>query len=163
MSTNVNYSKLRTFWFVVLRVVIGWYFLYEGLAKILAPDWSAYGYLIDSKGIFSSFFHSLAANPDLLHVANFVNMYGLAAVGLSLILGLFGRIGHWCAIGFLVLFTLSHPATLSTNYLLPPEGSYMWIDKNIVMLCATIVSMLLNTSEIIGLDRFIFKPKSKTK
>ena len=28
-----------------LRLVIGWHFLYEGLAKLLTPDWTATPYI----------------------------------------------------------------------------------------------------------------------
>ena len=30
---------------VVLRILIGWHFLYEGLSKLMNPGWSAAGYL----------------------------------------------------------------------------------------------------------------------
>ena len=40
---------------VALRVLIGWHFLYEGLAKLVNPDWSSVGFLLDSQGVFSEF------------------------------------------------------------------------------------------------------------
>lgn len=158
---SYSYSGIQLFGLVFLRVAIGWYFLYEGLAKILAPNWSAYGYLMDSKGFFAPLFKFIAENPDTLNFVNFFNMYGLTLIGLSLILGFFSRVGHWGAIALLVLYYLSHPPLLNVKYLLPPEGSYLWIDKNFIILCATIVSMLFVTSRIIGFDRIIFKTKRK--
>lgn len=158
---SYTYSKSQLFGLTSLRVLIGWYFLYEGLAKILAPNWSAYGYLMDSKGIFAPMFKSMAENAAILNVVNIFNMYGLTLIGLSLILGLFSKIGHWGAIALLVLYYLSHPPLLDMRYLLPPEGSYLWVDKNLIMLFATIVSMLFTTSRIIGFDRLIFKNNRK--
>ena len=29
----------------ILRVVVGWHFLYEGIAKLTSPSWSAAGYM----------------------------------------------------------------------------------------------------------------------
>ena len=35
---------------VVLRVLIGWHFLYEGIAKLTKPNWSAAGFLKQARG-----------------------------------------------------------------------------------------------------------------
>lgn len=154
-----NYSKTQLFWLVVLRVVIGWYFLYEGLAKVLTPGWTSYGYIMDSQGLFAGLFKSLGQNQALMPFVDAINVYGLVIIGLLLILGLFERIGYIGAISLLSLYYLSHPASLNITYLLPPEGSYLWINKNIVMLCAVIVLMVFPTAKRIGLDRIILKNK----
>lgn len=160
MKSNFKYSNMQLFSLVALRVIIGWYFLYEGLSKVFTPKWTAYGYLMDSKGIFAPFYQNLAANPALMQVVDFINIWGLTLVGLLLILGLFERMGYIGATAFLALFFLSHPPILNAAYLLPPEGSYLWIDKNLVMLAATVVLFWFPTAEKIGLDRIIFKNKS---
>jgi len=38
----------------VLRILIGWHFLYEGIAKLLSPAWTAKYYLLGSNWIFVS-------------------------------------------------------------------------------------------------------------
>jgi len=106
MDTS-QYTKTQLVLLVILRVLIGWYFLYEGLSKVFAPNWSAYGYLMDSKGIFASLFTAIAENPTLLSIANFANIYGLILIGLSLILGLFANVGQIGAI-FFWLFIIFH-------------------------------------------------------
>lgn len=161
MKSNLKYSNMQLFALVALRVVIGWYFLYEGLAKVFTPNWTAYGYLMDSKGFFAPLYESLAGNPTLMGVADFINIWGLVLVGLLLILGLFERIGYIGAGLFLILYFLSHPPLLNADYLLPPEGSYLWVDKNLVMLVATAVLFWFPTAKIIGLDRIILKNKSR--
>lgn len=40
-----------------LRLAVGWHFFYQGLAKLLAPTWTAAPYLLLSRGIFSGLFH----------------------------------------------------------------------------------------------------------
>ena len=52
---NINYTTTQLFWLVALRVLIGWHFLYEGLVKVVNPNWSSAGYLMDSQGFFSGF------------------------------------------------------------------------------------------------------------
>lgn len=156
-----HYSKLQMYALFTLRMFIGWYFLYEGLAKLFTPNWSAYGYLVDSKGVFSPLFLQLAENPVMLEVVNFVNVWGLTLVGLSLILGLLTRLGYLGAFLFLLLFYLSHPPLLNVEYMMPTEGSYLWIDKNLIMLLSVLVLALFPTSRIIGFDSLLFRKGKK--
>ena len=86
---NTNYTTMQLFWLVALRVLIGWHFLYEGLVKVVNPNWSSAGYLMDSQGFFSGFFQSLATNQSVLSVVDFMNMWGLVAIGLGLHFRLF--------------------------------------------------------------------------
>lgn len=161
LKVNYNYSDKQLFWLVALRVCIGWYFLYEGLAKVFSPKWTAYGYLMDSKGLFAPLFRMIADNPDLMAIADFINIWGLTLIGLLLILGLFEKAGYIGAVLLLTLYYLSHPPLLNAAYLLRPEGSYLWVDKNLIMLAATIVLLYFPTSAIIGLDRIIIKKFKK--
>lgn len=157
---SIHYSKLQRYALFILRVLIGWYFLYEGLAKVFTPNWSAYGYLMDSKGIFSSFFMWLAENPSLLETVNFINIWGLTIVGLLLVLGLFTNIGYIGAMIFLLLFYLSHPPLLFAEYILPAEGSYLWVDKNLIILVTVAVLMLFPASKAISVDSLLFRKSS---
>lgn len=53
---------------VLVRVAIGWQFLYEGLWKLqsqsTATPWTARGYLVNAQGPFRDHFRSLAGDPD---------------------------------------------------------------------------------------------------
>ena len=55
-NIQCEYSGWQTGVLVVLRVLIGWHFLYEGLVKLMNPYWSSAGYLVESKGFLSDFF-----------------------------------------------------------------------------------------------------------
>ena len=57
---NNCYSSVQLSSLVILRILIGWHFLYEGFSKLFNPNWTAAGFLLDSKGIFSWFFISMA-------------------------------------------------------------------------------------------------------
>lgn len=159
-GSGYAYTNGQLSWLVVLRILIGWFFLYEGLAKILSPNWTSYGYLMDSKGILSPLFTMIAENPTMMGVTDFINIYGLTIIGLLLILGLFERVGYLGAAFLLLLYYLAHPPLLNVEYLLPSEGNTLWVDKNLIMLVAVIVLYFFPTSKIIGLDRAFLKDRS---
>ncbi|MEX2369871.1 MAG: DoxX family membrane protein [Bacteroidales bacterium] len=152
-----KYSNLQLWTLVILRVAIGWHFLYEGIIKLLNPNWSSVGYLMDSKGWFSGIFQSIAGNPDMLQVADFLNVWGMILIGAGLILGLFSRLASYGGIVLLALYYLSHPPLLNAVYAIPSEGSYMLVNKNLIELITLVVLTMFPTSGIVGLDRFIFR------
>jgi thiosulfate dehydrogenase [quinone] large subunit len=155
---------MQTLWLVGLRLVIGWHFLYEGLSKLINPKWSAMGYLMDSQGCFSSFFHSLATNPGILDAVNFLNEWGLVLIGLGLIFGCFTFVASIGGIVLLGMYYLSHPPFIGSAdlYMLPREGTYLWIDRNLVEMLALCVLCVFPTAQRWGLDRFIFRPKKQS-
>ena len=139
----------------VLRVVVGWHFLYEGIAKLTSPAWTAAGYLKQARGPFADLFKSLANQPNLLANADLITMWGLTLVGLLLILGLFTRFASLGAIGFIVLFYLCNPPFVGYFYSIPTEGSYLIVNKNLVELSALVVILLTGSGRFAGLDRLV--------
>ncbi len=159
MTGQLHYSNRQIALLVVLRILIGWHFLYEGLSKLLNPDWSSVAFLLDSKGFLSSFFYSLASNPEILRIVDFLNVWGLILIGLGLILGLFSRISIIAGIALLGTYYLSHPPFVGYTFSVPSEGSYLWINKNLIEMAALAVLLVFPTWQRIGIDRLIFKRK----
>lgn len=139
----------------VMRVAIGWHFLYEGVAKLTAPSWSAAGYLKQARGPFADLFKGLAADPNLLANADLITMWGLTAVGLLLILGLFTRLASLGGIAFILLFYLCNPPFVGYFYSIPTEGSYLIVNKNLVELGGLLVVLTTGSGRFAGLDRFV--------
>jgi thiosulfate dehydrogenase [quinone] large subunit len=139
----------------VMRVIVGWHFLYEGIAKLTSPSWSAAGYLKVSRGPFSAFFHWIASQPQLLDRANLITMYGLTIVGALLILGLFTRLAALGGIGFVLMFYLCNPPFVGYFYSIPTEGSYLIVNKNLVEVGALAVILLTRSGLFAGLDRLV--------
>jgi thiosulfate dehydrogenase [quinone] large subunit len=139
----------------VLRVAVGWHFLYEGIAKITAASWSASGYLKQARGPFAGLFKWLANEPNLLANADLITMWGLSLVGVLLILGLFTRLACLGGIGFIVLFYLANPPFVGYFYSIPTEGSYLIVNKNLVELCALVVVLVTGSGRFAGLDRIV--------
>ncbi len=155
-----RYSKSQLSVLLILRLLIGWHFLYEGLVKFMNPFWNARTFLLDSQGFAKGLFEWMANNNQVLELVNFLNVWGLMLVGLGLILGLFEK---WATIGgmlMLFFFYLSHPPFIGVEYLMPSEGNYLIVNKNLIELAALSVLMLFPTGRLIGLDRLIFIKKS---
>ncbi|MEA1896614.1 MAG: DoxX family membrane protein [Bacteroidota bacterium] len=155
-----NYSMSQLSFLVILRVFIGWHFLYEGITKLVNPDWTAYGFLNDSGWIFSGVFHNMANNPGTLNIVDFLNIWGLVLIGFSMILGLLSKPAIMGGIVLLAMYYLSHPPFVGIEYAIPSEGKYLWVNKNLIELAALAVLYVFPTSRKIGLDRFIFRSRN---
>lgn len=152
-------NKVQLFWLVSLRVLIGWHFLYEGLVKLVNPNWSGVGYLLDSQGWFKELFYWFASSPEILKTVDFLNIWGLIAIGLGLILGLFTRAALFGGIALMAMYYLSHPPFIGLQYSLPMEGSYLIVNKTLIELAALAVLFVFPANRIIGLDGLIFREK----
>ena len=153
--TGVGLSKPLTMVLLGLRLVVGWHFLYEGLAKLLTPTWTAAPYLILSRGLFSSFFHWLGSSPGLVRAVDALNIWGLILIGLALLLGCFARVASASGIVLLALYYLAQPPLIQTDYRIPLEGHYLLINKNVVELLALVVFLVLPPYTLWGLDRLV--------
>ncbi len=154
------YTSSQLTLLVILRVLIGWHLLYEGVVKLWNPDWTAMGYLRDSKGLFAGFFDWLTQNENVLEIVDFLNVWGLILVGLGLITGFLTRWAIMGGIALLGLYFLSHPPLIGAKYALPSEGSYLWVNKNLIEIFALALLLVFPTSKIIGLDA-LFSKKSQ--
>lgn len=150
-----SYTKAQMTWLMLLRLFIGWHFMFEGMVKILNPKWTALPYLLDSKGPASAFFVKLTQDDTLMSLVNFANEWALLLVGLGLTLGCLFRLSSVGGMLLLAMYTLSHPSFIGASYMQAFESSYLWIDKNIVELAALGLLCVFPTSQIIGFDRML--------
>ena len=157
MIQKDSYTSAQLTAMVVLRLFIGWHFAYEGLVKILNHKWTSLPYLLDSTGFLSDFFAGLASDPAMMNMVNALNEWALLLIGLGLITGAFSKLSSIGAMILLAFYYLSHPSFIGAQYMMPFEGSYLWIDKNLVEMAALAVLLVFPTSHIIGLDRYLKK------
>ena len=139
----------------LLRIVVGWHFLYEGLTKIFNPAWSARPYLEGSRWIFGDFFRWLSSGDTGLQIINIANEWGLTLIGIALILGIFTRLASWAGIVMLAMYYLAYPPFGGYSYGAATEGSYLFVNKNLIEMAALFVLFMFPTSKITGLDRYI--------
>lgn len=140
----------------ILRVGIGWHFLYEGFTKLLDPDWTAAGYLQSASGPLAAFFHALGSSSSLLPLIDMLNTWGLIFIGIGLFIGLFTRISQLAGISLLFIYYLSHPPFFSEPGFFR-EGSYYVISKDLIEIIALITLMFFPTGRFAGIDGLLVK------
>lgn len=131
---------------VLLRVSLGWLFFYAGITKVLAPAWSAAGYLNGAKS-FAEFYHFLAS-PAVLPFINFINEWGLTLLGVSLVLGLWMR---WSIPLGMVLMLLYYLPILDFPY---PNAHDFLVDEHIIYIFALATLWSLKTVREWSLDAY---------
>ena len=161
MNSNNPYSSLQLVALVVLRFFIGWHLLFEGLSKLFNPNWSSAGFLSESQWILAGFANWIISNASVLTAVDFLNTWGLIAIGLSLILGLFGRIAAIAGCFLLLLYYLSTPPLTGLYYSVPQEGNNLIINKTLIEAVALFVLAVFPTSHQVGLDLFVDKIKHR--
>jgi thiosulfate dehydrogenase (quinone) large subunit len=156
-----KFTTIQLWSITVMRVLIGWHLLYEGIFKIMKADWSAAGFLSQSKWILEGFFKEIAGNPTLLNVVNLLNIWGLILIGLALILGLFTRFASISGMVLIALYYLSNPPMPGLHYSIPMEGNYLIVNKNLIEISALFVIYIIPTGKFAGLDRIVAQLRSK--
>lgn len=136
---------------ILMRLAIGWHFLYEGILKLYNPAWTAKGYLLSSEGIFSGFFSWLASD-GLIGITNTANIVILLFVGAALILGYLEKPAAIAGAALLFMYYLAHPAFPGLNQG-PVEGNYWLINKNLIEAFGLLVLWQFPTSEFFGIKR----------
>jgi len=144
---------------VSLRILIGWHFLYEGVAKLTNPYWTSAGYLQESQGWFSEQFIALANNPSLLAIVDNLNQWGLLLIGLALVVGTFARTAAIAGVVILALYYLAVPPFPGMEYAMPAEGAYLIVNKILIELAALLVILAYPTAHRIGLDRLLVRKR----
>jgi predicted dehydrogenase/uncharacterized membrane protein YphA (DoxX/SURF4 family) len=149
-----GYPRLQLTGLVALRLLVGWHFLYEGVAKLLNPYWTSADYLGGATWLFRGVFHALAANPTALAVVDFLNVWGLILIGLGLMLGAFTRTATAFGVALLALYYVANPPFGGTPSG-PAEGSYLIVNKTLVELAAMVALLVFPTGHLVGLDRWL--------
>ncbi len=159
MNNSTNWKKI---FLTVLRFAIGWHFLYEGVAKLFTPDWSAYNYLINATGPFSGMYQWMASSEGILQVVDFLNVFGLTIIGISLFVGIFARYAAMAGVALLTLYYFAYPpfgASLVHN----TEGQLYIVNKIFIEAIALLV-FVFSKEKGFGIDNLLtLFSKSKTE
>jgi thiosulfate dehydrogenase [quinone] large subunit len=155
-----DYGTFQLIALVTMRMLIGWHFLYEGIAKLSNPYWTSAGYLQESKGWFSETFVDLANNESLLALVDSLNQWGLMLIGLALLVGFLSRTAAVFGILALAFYYAAAPPFPGLEYAMPAEGSYLIVNKILIELAALLVIVVFPTAHRVGLDRLIFRKRA---
>jgi uncharacterized membrane protein YphA (DoxX/SURF4 family) len=137
----------------VLRIAVGWHFLYEGCAKLFADAWSAEAYLNNTHGFMSSLYHYMASSPTLILIVDWMNIVGLLLIGVALLLGVCRR---WAALGgalLLIMYYFAYPP-FGISLLGHTDGSAYIVDKLLIE-ALILISLFFIPERGYGIDNLI--------
>ena len=158
-SVNRYQNVVQTI-FTLVRILIGWHFLYEGLAKLFSP-WSSAGYLMGSQWLFSGVFNGIAENPGLLQVIDLLNIIGLIAVGICLLLGFFTRPASIVGAFLILLYYIANPPFIGYLSETTGEGHYLIVNKQLIEMGVLILFIFLPRSFFWSLDRLLSRIRDR--
>jgi thiosulfate dehydrogenase [quinone] large subunit len=146
-ETRFDYSETWVGYSLVgLRLVLGWTFFYAGITKVLDPEWSAGGFLLNAipdGNPFGGVWETMAA--DWLWLIDPLNAWGLTLVGAALMLGAFVR---WSAIWGAVMMLFYWAASL-------PLQNGILIDSHIVYALLLFGLGAFGAGRLLGMDRYL--------
>lgn len=161
MQIDKTYQPIQLVTLVLLRFLIGWHLLYEGISKILNPNWTSAGFLKESQWIMSGVSKWIVSNPEVLKVVDILNTWGLIAIGLGLILGLFTRVAAISGAILLLVYFMNNAPITGIEYSIPTEGNNLIVNRTLIEAVALFTLAVFPTGSFFGLDTLFDKSKPK--
>jgi len=112
----------------LLRMAVGWHFLYEGVSKLTATSWTAAGFLEGSTGFMAGFYHWLAASEAMMRVVDPLNVFALVAIGLALFLGIMIRPAAVAGVLLLALYYFAYPP-FGVSRMMQADGNLFIVNR----------------------------------
>lgn len=135
----------------LLRIALGFLFLYAGISKLADSAWTSAGYLKGAQTM-AGFYQWLAAPQNIVWI-DFINEWGLFLIGAALVFGLVTRTASLFAI---LLMALYYIPTLNFPYV----GTHSYIvDEHIIYIAGLIVVVAFHAGRYWGIDGMIERSK----
>lgn len=134
MESYKTLPKAASWILTIVRIAVGWHFLYEGISKVIAGTWSSAPFLAGSKWIMAPVFNAMAESAAVTGIVDFLNIWGMILIGLGLILGAFIRLASGAGVVMLLFYFIAYPPIPGYTVSVPVEGSYLWINKTLIEL-----------------------------
>ena len=161
MKENKIFTPMQRSVLLALRLLIGWHILYEGFSKLLIPNWSSLEFLNVSKWILSGFSHWIISHQGVLSAVDFLNTWGLIAIGTGLILGLFTRLSALSGALLLFVYYLNNPPLIGLEYSVPTEGGSLIINKTLIESMALVTIAVFPSGLFAGLDIIVYRFRNR--
>lgn len=145
-------TKSQKIALLLLRMALGFLFLYAGIVKLINPAWTAGGYLMGAQTLTG--FYQWLASPENIAWVDMVNKWALFLIGATLVVGFFTR----CAASLgALLMALYYIPTLKFPY----AGTHAYIiDEHIVYIAGFIVLVAFNAGMHWGIDGMLCRSRS---
>jgi uncharacterized membrane protein YphA (DoxX/SURF4 family) len=160
-KTIIEMNRIPQYLLVLLRIAIGWHFLYEGITKVFAQNWSSAPFLAGSRWVFAPVFHWMTGHSTIISIVDFLNVWGMVFVGIGLMLGLLSR---WASAGgalMLLFYFLAYPPVPGYMLSVPVEGSYLWVNKTLIEFFALLAFSFISNDYLFGIDRIFSRWKEE--
>jgi len=161
MMKKENQVNILPLLLTLMRILVGWHFLYEGISKLGISGWSSSAYLMQSKWLLSGFFHWIIAHPAAITVTDFLNIWGLIFIGLGLFLGLFTRSASIAGIFLLLMYYVANPPFMATGT--PAEANYYVVNLNLIEAGVLLILASVKRDYLWSLDRLLTLVMQKRK
>ena len=129
---------------VVLRLLLGWLMLADGVQILLTPHWSARSFLLGAK-TFPAFYAWFAAPINSWWVDP-INSWGITLVGVALLLGVGVRPAAWAGAALMILYYFPH-------YTFPMVPNGFIVDEHIIYAAAFVLIAVFPAAQSFGLSR----------
>jgi thiosulfate dehydrogenase [quinone] large subunit len=136
-------SRIQKGVIIILRIIVGWFFLYAGISAIIDPSWSIEPF-IQGAHTFSHFYQSISTPTILPYFTYLIKGIFVLSGGL-LILGIFVRIGALFGMALMLFFYFP---LLAFPYV---TGGYYLVDYHIIAVIALLFLFTIRAGEFFGL------------
>ncbi|HYN01847.1 MAG TPA: DoxX family protein, partial [Vicinamibacteria bacterium] len=150
-------GRLQRGLLTLLRIAIGWHFLYEGHAKFMSGNWTSAGYLQASRWFLGGAFQWMASHPAVIALVDAVNIGGQILIGLLLITGTLTRAASLAGVALLLLYYLANPPLVGLGLAVPADGHYLVVDRNLIEMLTLAFLAALPVTALPGVDRWFVR------
>jgi len=146
-SFTLRYVGVIVLFAFIMRIAMGWIFVWSGFDKLLG-DWTSAGFLVNAtKGPLEGWFVDLGTNRAAVDVIDGLVIWGQILIGIALILGVVTRFSLFWAGVMMFMFYIAQ---------LPPENN-PFLDEHIIYIGVFLLLGALGAGRILGLDALIEK------
>ncbi|WP_136688189.1 DoxX family protein [Halorhabdus amylolytica] len=145
-GTNVSYEidgRWLAYWTLLLRLIVGWWFLHAGLDKILNWPFDA-SWFVGSEGTVVSPIMAPFSSGIGLEIVNFMVPVGQTLIGLGLIVGCLLRLAAFFGAFLMVFFTTANQ-----------DWAHGMVNGDLMGLVLFIALIVLGAGRVWGLDAYI--------
>ncbi|MFH0758148.1 MAG: hypothetical protein V2B15_12745 [Bacteroidota bacterium] len=135
---------------IALRIVIGGHLFFNGLIKIISPNWTAKAFLEGSHGVFNW----IASQKTMMGIVDALNMWTLLLAGLVLVLGIFEKLAAIAAILLLGLYYAAYPPFDILNQAAGTGPAFI-ANALLIEIVALVVLFVFPTGRVFGLGRLV--------
>ena len=130
---QVNQRSCNATLVAILRIVIGWHFLYEGVWKLMQKgEWSCASYLTAAQGPLAPLFKWMSAQGWIVAMGDWAVQLGLVAIGLALVTGILARVAALFGIVLMAMFYCCQPPEPFATAFSGADGRFFVLERNAI-------------------------------